>query len=382
MKKILSFLFVSTLTLSACASRPTQIAEHTVTKEPSTQTPLPTQQPTSTLEPSPTPIPVISINPENAGSVVAFETITEHGLSSSIFIPNTSSIITMGNPGKPNREIRIWERDISFSQRLTNITAFPLAPYGISPNGELIAITFLPEGAETTEIGIFELETGSFITKFEYQNTSLSFGVTEIIWSPNGELIATGNANGQVQAYETKTYSRVFDIKIQTGQKDSVAKINSIDFSPDGKILAAAGQDEVIRMWDTSNWNEVDVIKNSDTPILSIDFSPNGKFIAVGESDEFYIWDLENKKEVEGFNPQYKTFAVAYSPHGDLIATGGIDRHLRIWRTDTWEFVADLQEHKSKITNIEFSPDAQFIVSSSEFVFNEVPLTIIIWGLP
>lgn len=385
MKKSVLFFFALIVLLSACTGKATQNLEDSESTEAPTQTdtPLPTQQPTFTSQPSPTPIPILSINPENAGSLIALENITGYETPiRNIFLPGTNSFITM-SIGK-DRSFYLWEiNDMHTpSKNSMSISEYPYPPIAISPDGNFLSMRVRPPEGGDSIMSIFNLKSGEIIAQFEFQTGRLSHVINDIKWSQNGNLIAVGNTDGHVQAYETKTYARLFDIKIQPDQKNSVASINVVDFSPNSQLLAAAGQDKYIRIWDTTNWNEIKVIKNSISPILDIEFSPDGKFIAVGDADEVYIWDLEDDKEVEGFNPQHKTFAVAYSTDGSLLATGGTDRHIRIWRTDTWELVAELTGHKTKIISLEFSFDGQFLISTSEGAGPEYPPTVILWGLP
>lgn len=387
MRKIILVSLISVLFLSACLRTPSENpATSEITNAPTQTTdlsPTPTQQPTSTPEPSPTPtaIPAPSINPDTAATIVALETITDHQTPiRNIFIPNTNSFITSSD-GQDSL-LYLWEKKNKVSNSPLGISEYPFPPIAISPDGKLLAMRILPSSGVDTVMAIFDLSTGEIITQFEFQTDRLSHVINDVQWSPDGNLLAIGNADGHVQAYETETFSRLLDTKIQPDQKDSVARINVVAFSPDGKLLAAAGQDEAIRIWDTADWNEPKVIDNSMFPILDLEFSPDGKFIVVGDAGEIYVWDLENEKEVEGFNPQFKTFTVAYSPDGSLLAAGGIDRRVRIWRTDTWEMVAELTGHKTKVISLEFSFDGQFLVSASEGAGPEYPSTVILWGLP
>ncbi len=61
---------------------------------------------------------------------------------------------------------------------------------------------------------------------------------------------------------------------------------------------------------------------------------------------------MEKETKVPDFNPTYKEFSVSYSPDGTLLAAAGNDRHVRIWRIDNFELVADLTGHKARVISL------------------------------
>ncbi|MFX1546684.1 MAG: hypothetical protein ACFFCU_10830 [Promethearchaeota archaeon] len=111
--------------------------------------------------------------------------------------------------------------------------------------------------------------------------------------------------------------------------------------------------------------------------LLSI---PTGTFTA-GNTGNEKIADLNRPnpgygKTVYGINTHSgKLFAVAYSPDGKIIATGGEDRVVKLWETETRNEIRKLEKHTGAIKDLTFSPDGKMLVSCG------VDTNIVIWNI-
>ena len=72
------------------------------------------------------------------------------------------------------------------------------------------------------------------------------------------------------------------------GHKDSV---NSIAFSPDGRLLASTSKDDTLRVWDMNNGHELICIQAHEKWANGVIFSPNGKLIVTtGGDNSIKFW--------------------------------------------------------------------------------------------
>jgi len=99
---------------------------------------------------------------------------------------------------------------------------------------------------------------------------------TSIAWSQTGTWIGLGDYRGNITLFNTET--RTFDREFQSHSE----AITSLDFSPDGKYLASAGQDGFVRIWDISDGKLLSEYPKGNIFTRQIDFSPDGTMLAFG----------------------------------------------------------------------------------------------------
>jgi len=69
--------------------------------------------------------------------------------------------------------------------------------------------------------------------------------------------------------------------------------IYSIVFSPDGKIVASAGQDKTVRLWEAATGKEMRKLQGHSEEVFSVAFSPDGKRLASGSGDTtVLVWKV------------------------------------------------------------------------------------------
>src|SRR5262245_50447476 len=143
--------------------------------------------------------------------------------------------------------------------------------------------------------------------------------------------------------------------------------VQAVAFSSDGKSLASASLDRMVKLWDISAGQELATLKGNGNKYSSVAFSPDGKRLATGSFDRTVkLWDTVAGQELltlQGHGAQVTS--VAFSPDGKRLATGSFDRTVKLWdAVNGQEFLA-LKGHGDVVRSVAFSPDGKKLASGS-----------------
>ncbi len=145
--------------------------------------------------------------------------------------------------------------------------------------------------------------------------------------------------------------------------------VNSLTFSPDGKTITSASDDNTVKLWNSDGERLPNLEGNT------VIFSPDGKTIASGSNDKTVkLWNLEGKllKTFKGHESSVKT--VAFSPDGQLIASGSDDNTVKIWNLEG-KLLQTLKGHQDSVIKVAFKADGKTIASASD------DKTVKLWNL-
>ncbi|MBW4620790.1 MAG: PD40 domain-containing protein [Cyanosarcina radialis HA8281-LM2] len=179
--------------------------------------------------------------------------------------------------------------------------------------------------------------------------------------SPDGKIAASGVAksgNNTVILRDVSTGKILKTLNAQAGQLSpqslrwknlygTGSRVNNIGFSPDGKSIVVASADRTMTLWDSSKGTKLKTFQGLIEWTGSIDFSPNGKLIATTGMDsnnrqsEVKLWDISTGKlfktliqepapSEDGISRQ-----VRFSPDSQTIAVISSDSTVRLWNLST-----------------------------------------------
>ncbi len=145
----------------------------------------------------------------------------------------------------------------------------------------------------------------------------------------------------------------------------NVGRVFGCDFSPDGGLLAVAGENGKVHLYRSGDWTSVRVLEAHPRGAGSVRFSPDGKFLATtGIDGTARIWDVAGGIALARFADHSGTVhAAAWSPDGTRVATTGADRSVRVWDPRSGESKAVLLGHNAAAYALLFTADGTQLLS-------------------
>ena len=137
--------------------------------------------------------------------------------------------------------------------------------------------------------------------------------------------------------------------------------IRGLAVSPDGKLIASAGKEGVIYLWDIATAKEFRRLKGA--ACNGVVFAPKGDAVAVAEDKGLRVFDIETGKERFHRDSKEVVRAVAYAPDGKTLATVGDDRVVRLWDAANGKQKRQFGDVQGKLAAIAFAPDGKRLVS-------------------
>jgi len=108
-----------------------------------------------------------------------------------------------------------------------------------------------------------------------------------------------------------------------------------VAFSPDGETLAAGNADGTIRLWDAATGSPIGApLTGPAGPVTSVAFSPDGTTLASASPDHTVrVWDLATRRPIGAplTGPAGLVTSVAFSQDGKTLAAGSADHTVRLW---------------------------------------------------
>ena len=190
-----------------------------------------------------------------------------------------------------------------------------------------------------------------------------SFGAPlTVLFSPDGQLLATGHIGGVIGLWQAQT-GKAVDV-----WQAHFNNVRSVAFSPDGEFLASGSSDYTIKLWQVSSSQCLQTLEGHQDKVRSVAFSPDGEFLASGSDDHtIKLWQVSSGQcfqTLEGHKNGTKS--VAFSPDGKLLASGSDDRTIKLWQVSSGQCFQTLEGHQDWVWSVAFSPDGKLLVSGSE----------------
>ena len=196
--------------------------------------------------------------------------------------------------------------------------------------------------------------------------------VQALTFTPGGELLSGSDENQTVLWDPDPGWSLEHTIGSVDNADQLIGRVSALAFSPDGRLLATgSGQPSrngEVKIWDVAQGKLVRNLANahSDT-VFGLDFSPDGKHLASASADRLVkIFDTVEGDLVRTFEGHtHHVLDVAWQADGLLLASCGADNVIKLWDFETGEQKDTIAGFEKEITSISFLETGDDLLTSS-----------------
>src|SRR5216683_3847663 len=186
--------------------------------------------------------------------------------------------------------------------------------------------------------------------------------IHSIAFSPYAAVLASAGSDGAVRLWDIAAGRERVSL---TGHRGPVL---SVAFSTYAAVLASAGSDGAVRLWDIAAGQERVALTGHGGPVQSVAFSPGGAVLAsAGDDCMVRLWNPRTGQQVAEFAGHTDWVrSVAFSPDGAILASAGDDCMVRLWNPRTGQQVAEFAGHTDWVGSVAFSPDGAVLASAGD----------------
>ncbi|MEG5172610.1 WD40 domain-containing protein [Microcoleus sp. B3-D7] len=182
-----------------------------------------------------------------------------------------------------------------------------------------------------------------------------------VVFSPDGKILASASEDDTVKLWNPDGIL----LRTLTGHRDNIW---TVSFSPDGKTIASASDDATIKLWNIENGTQIRTLTGHRGWVRGVSFAPDGLAIASSGSDgTVKLWNPADGTLLQTFTGHRGwATSVTFSPDGLAIASSGSDRTVKLWNPVDGTEIATLRGHTNAVRSVSFSDDGKTLASSGE----------------
>jgi len=262
--------------------------------------------------------------------------------------------------------VRVW--DTFTKQTIVAFQTYAALDLAWSPNGDYIATA-----ESDSTVKLWDATTCKLIMKLDdpiFENFK-TYSRSSVIWSPDGSKVAVVLGNHPLPGFETESLVQLWDVA--SGQplitfQPHTAVIRSLAWSPDGKMLASADGDQVVRIWEVTTGNlSTELADNGGDLVTAVNWSPDGSMLAMAKLDgEVAIWSASPWKIKTSFHESAEISYIDWQPNREKLASVSVRDEIKIWNVDQGQIVSSYNGHMGDLKSIAWGPsENQIIVTNS-----------------
>jgi WD40 repeat protein len=228
--------------------------------------------------------------------------------------------------------------------------------------GPIDGLAFSPDGRSMVGCGLNGAiqcwETAGWHRIWRRQYTSRA--IRTCVFSPDGRLIAAGGDEGTIRILAATDGRPVRMLDPGAGPVFAALFI-----SP--REVASAGVDGVVRISDWPSGAELQWLDCRTNHILALSLSPDRRMLATAGMDgTTRLWEASTGQPLRALRNGQPASVLSFSPNGALLGVGTTRGEIQLWQSETGRQIRQISGHSSLLTGLSFSPDGRFLATSAE----------------
>src|ERR1035437_852492 len=178
--------------------------------------------------------------------------------------------------GSEDASFEVWDPEMGqAAQTLPDALALAW-----SPDNRQLAVSRWNEKENSGSLTLMDMTTWQTIYNFSVPSEVVPLGMA---WSPDGSRLAArfhADEGGQLRVWDLPTHKEIATITNADAGLHGDRGFRSLAWSPDGRLLATAGLDSAVRLWDIETKQCLLTFMQHSNEVVSAEWSPDGRRIA------------------------------------------------------------------------------------------------------
>jgi WD40 repeat protein len=216
---------------------------------------------------------------------------------------------------------------------------------------------------EPQTLKVWDPESGRLVLGWKPQPGTVSTLAT----SADGRWLVTGSLSSSqnLRLWDARPVSAGSPAILEAELEAPSGFVRAVAFGPDGRLLAAAGNDGQVRIWEVPSRRPRLILKGHRRKVRDLAFSPDGQHLAsVADDSQIRIWKMRDGSIEKTLTRATELVAVAFTPDGKTLASAQQGGLVTLWDVATGELERTLPVDDRELRCMAMTPDGQSLAVS------------------